>query len=103
MGDRCVAFDITGGGESCCCAFDGSCLSAGGGVLGAAGVGAGEFCMTKLICWLFLFALLPPSIMLPRLEKDTWVGEVKSSKLPVGMTMSMPWKRDSSPPFASSE
>jgi hypothetical protein len=43
-----------------------------------------------LIWALRLFAFFPPNIMLPRFEKDIWVGEVKSSKRPVGMTMSMP-------------
>lgn len=33
--------------------------------------------------------------MLPRFEKDICVGEAKSSKLPVGIIMSMPWKGES--------
>ena len=66
-------------------------------------VGALAPSSTKLICLLRLFAFLPPNIMLPRFEKEIWVGEVKSSKLPVGMTMSMPWKGDSPAPLESSE
>ena len=55
-----------------------------------ADLGALALSRTKLICVLRLFALFPPNIMLPRFEKDIWVGELKSSKRPVGMIRSMP-------------
>ena len=81
--------------ESSCRPFGGSCLPGAGGVLGGCpGVGAAVPSRRTLMCLLCLFAFFPPNIMLPRFEKDTCVGEVKSSKLPVGMTMSMPWKGD---------
>lgn len=67
------------------------------------GVGAFAPSRIRLICLLRLFAFFPPNIMLPRFEKDIWAGEVKSSKLPVGITMSMPWKGDSPAPLESSE
>jgi hypothetical protein len=88
--------------ESSCRSSGGSCLLGAGGLLGGC-VGAVVPSRRTLMCLLCLFAFFPPNIMLPRFEKDTCVGEVKSSKLPVGMTMSMPWKGDWASPFASSE
>lgn len=102
VGDRWVALGNAEDGESPCCSLEGSCSAFDGGVLGR-DVGALAPSSTKLICLLRLFAFLPPSIMLPRFEKEIWAGEVKSSKLPVGMTMSMPWKGGSLAPLESSE
>jgi len=89
VGDKWLALSNAAGGDSPSCSFDGSCPSGFGGVLGAA-AGTSAPSRDKFICLLRLFAFLPSSIMLPRFEKDIWAGEVKSSKLPVGMTMSIP-------------
>ena len=45
---------------------------------GCPGVGAAVPSRRTLMCLLCLFAFFPPNIMLPRFEKDTCVGEVKS-------------------------
>ena len=78
-------------------------VGVGVGIGVGVGVGAGMLSMTKLSCLLRLFAFLPPSIILPLFEKDSSAGEAKSSKLPVGIIMSMPWKGNSPVPFDSNE
>ena len=39
---------------------------------------------------LFTFALLPPSSMLPLFENSSLLGDINSSKPPVGIEVSMP-------------
>ena len=39
-----------------------------------------------------LFAFLPPISILPRFENSIWPGSVKSSKLPVGISVTSPIK-----------
>lgn len=83
-GDRWVV----AGEERSCCAVEGGCPFGRGGVLGAGVPGT-----TRSICLLRLFAFLPPKSMLPLLEKEICESAVRSSKLPVGMTVSRHWKR----------
>jgi len=82
-GDRWVVAD----GEGSCTSLGRSCPFCRGGVLGAGAASTNESS-----CLLRLFAFLPPRSMLPRFEKDTWLSEVRSSRLPVGMMVSKPMK-----------